>query len=373
MLDHIKEVFLVAFSKAHLNDSSMMYPIKKNNHREVVQVIDKKISNKALIILSVATLGVGWLIYDLYTANRKVKRIHQDHLNLSSILLSKQIKDTAITYELSGGRLGDNLMCFLAAYYVAYKNNLPFYYKPFENSDQFLLSEKLPPLATNFSFKNKVEYKDWGPINNIEKMGKETSTLVTIQPFADVRPNWEEPGFKNAVRELIQLKEPIIPLALPQDRIPLALHVRTGGGFATDTDAEKRRVPAKFPPREFYLQGLQEMTQAYGKDEKFYVHIFTDDPNPAKIAEEFKQQFPGVNIEFGYRKEENRHDVGVLDDFFGMTQFKGMIRPWSGLSQAAEIIGEQEMVYEPAKWVDPIREGSPVIVPGKLNNRREVA
>lgn len=372
MFTHLREVCSIAFSRAHIEDPNVMYPMNAKKHLEVVSISNKKISKAALIILGIATLGIGWLIYDFYTAHRKVERIHHDHLNLSSIILSKNIKETAITYNLSGGRLGDNLMCFLSAYYVAYKNKLPFYFTPFKDSDQFLLSDKLEPLAANFSFKNQGNYNKWDSIDAISQMNRESSTLIKIDPFADARCDWRDPGFKNAVKELIKPKVPIPPISLPPDRIPIALHVRTGGGFAGDTDAEKLRVPAKFPPKEFYSKGLQAMINAYGKDQMFYVHIFTDDPNPSKVAAEFQQQFPDTDIEFGFRKEGNKHNAGVLDDFFGMTQFKGLIRPWSGLSQAAEIIGNQELVYEPSQWIKPVKKGAPVIVPGKLNDKRAI-
>lgn len=374
-MTHIKDVLTVAFSQSHIRDQEKMYVANSKGHFNIVKVTESKMSKVGRILLNISTLGIAWVVYDLYTANRKVKKIEQDHLNLSSVIYKKPVKETVISHGLSGGRLGDNLMSLLGAYYVAYKNNLPFYYKPFKGSEQFVFSDKLQPVAPNFSFKTKASCKTWEEVNSISELDKNASTLVTIDPFADARCNWDDPGFKKAAQELIQSKEMLNPISLPSDKIPIALHIRTGGGFSADNARVKAEMPSKFPPIEFYVEGLREMIKGYGPNEKFYVHIFTDDPNPSKLAADIKEKFPDIDLEFGYRTEDNRHDANVLDDFFNMAQFKGLVRPWSGLSQAAEVIGNHEMIYEPSGWLKPgfverTYSNTPVVVPGHLKDKR---
>jgi hypothetical protein len=308
-------------------------------------------------------LGIAWLVYDLYSAHRKIKIIEKDHLNLTSIITRTPINEKSVTFALSGGRLGDNLMCFLAAYYVAYENNLRFYYTPFAGSEKFCLSDELNPVGNN-KFKTKMNVKDFDSLQQIMKeINNDSSTLITIAPFADVRPNWDARDFKQKVKTLIKPKKALNLVSVPSDKIAIAMHWRTGGGF--DSEADKRRLPCKFPSTEYYINGLREMIEQHGSEKKFYVYLFTDNENPKELAEELKVKFPDTNIEFGYR-DKSSHDQGVLEDMFSMSQFEAMIRPWSGLSQAAEIIGNAKLVYEPEHWINPLKSGESIVVPGKL-------
>lgn len=363
---YIADVLKVAFSKPHIHNFEIMHVEDDKHHVSEIKVMDQKITKTAFKILSIATLGIGWLIYDLYAAHRKIKIIKQNKLNLFSIINRKQINEKSVTFGLSGGRLGDNLMCFLAAYNYAFKNNLPFYYTPFKDSEKFCLSDALNPIESN-RFKNQVKINSVDTLMQIGKIDNKSSTLVTVAPFAPLNPDWDLPGFKAAVKELIKTKKSLDLVAVPTDKISIALHMRMGGGF--DSEAEKRQFPAKFPPKEFYEEGLRKMIDSHGAKNKFYVYIFTDDKNPKKLAEELLQKFPNIDIEFGYR-DENSHDKGVLEDMFGMSQFSSMVRPWSGLSQTAEIIGNTKLVYEPDHWLDPLKPEEPLVVPGKMTTHQ---
>src|ERR1700728_1817882 len=49
-------------------------------------------------------------------------------------------RQSYITYALSGGRFGDNLLAFMHAKWFSYRFKLPLLYKPFPYSDQLQLS-----------------------------------------------------------------------------------------------------------------------------------------------------------------------------------------------------------------------------------------
>jgi hypothetical protein len=58
-----------------------------------------------------------------------------------SLFGEKHKRPTSITYTRSGGRLGDNLIAYMHAKWLAYVHDLPFLYVPFEYSDQLPLHE----------------------------------------------------------------------------------------------------------------------------------------------------------------------------------------------------------------------------------------
>src|SRR5665213_983093 len=48
-------------------------------------------------------------------------------------------EEKAVTYEFSGGRLGDNLLSYLHAKWISYRHQIPLLYKPFKYSDKLML------------------------------------------------------------------------------------------------------------------------------------------------------------------------------------------------------------------------------------------
>lgn len=362
---YVTDLVRLSFSEPHFKDSHNIYPHRVNtNCREPIKIQVVKVNTVALYIMSLFTLGMAWLVYNLYTAKKKLEVIRKNNLNLNDIISTERKQEKAITFQLSGGRLGDNLMCLLSSYYVAHKHNIPFYYTPFEGSNDFVLNEKISALASNFKFK---ETKSLSSFNSIEEACREDgakSCLISIKPFADVKVDWNDSVFRQKARELIKLHMPTASISRPAGKISIALHMRMGGGF--DSEAEKRRVPTKFPPINFYEQGIRQMIDSYGKEKAFYIHLFTDHPNPGDLANQLKAKFPDVDIEFGFRQGKNSHDSGVYADMFGMSKFEALIRPWSGLSQVAEIIGIATKIFEPDHWMDPLNPEDPFEVPGKL-------
>ncbi|NDD99733.1 hypothetical protein EB008_05520, partial [bacterium] len=60
----------------------------------------------------------------------------------------------AVTYDYDKkARLGDNLMCYLHAKWVSYKNGIPILYKPFPYSDLFTFDE----VETRYSLDKKTD------------------------------------------------------------------------------------------------------------------------------------------------------------------------------------------------------------------------
>lgn len=366
-MGYINNYCQIAFNQFHFNNPEKLCFSEKDQIKVIV-LTNSKTHKIAVIILSIFTLGLAKLIDNLYMAHRKVKKIEEMKLSVKNVIRKEMnSNETAITYKLPPGRLGDKLICFLNAYYVAYKNKIPFYYTPFQGSEDFNFSDILRS-HVGLKFKRHFLYSDISSMNKVLGLPKNHSTLVTLKPFAQTNTDMNDLSFRKEIRKMFTLTKPLKLISLPKDRISIAMHMRMGGGF--DSDAVKRQVPSKFPPKSFYEDGLQKMINSYGTQQKYYVHLFTDDKNPKKLVEELKQKFTGYDIEFGFREEGNSHDSGVLEDMYGMAKCKAMIRPWSGLSQIAETIGCAERVYEPNDWLPAIKKNQPLVVPGKLTEKK---
>ena len=78
-----------------------------------------------------------------------------------------------------------------------------------------------------------------------------------------------------------------------------------------------------------------------------YIHIFTDDKNPAALAEKYKHLLANKNIVIGYRAENKPGYNYDLEDFFGITHFEYIIRPESHFSLMASKIGKARLVIHP--------------------------
>ena len=67
---------------------------------------------------------------------------------------------SAVTYDFSGGRFGDNLVSYCHAKWISYKYNIPLLYKPFDYSDQLMMDVLEIPYSDDLEkqFENIVNY-----------------------------------------------------------------------------------------------------------------------------------------------------------------------------------------------------------------------
>ncbi|MFA5306719.1 MAG: hypothetical protein WC365_04680, partial [Candidatus Babeliales bacterium] len=73
---------------------------------------------------------------------------------------------SAVTYGLSGGRFGDNLLCYVHAKWISYKYHIPLLYFPFEYSSHLVFDEAelLSTVGNTHALK---KYDDGQPVNKI--------------------------------------------------------------------------------------------------------------------------------------------------------------------------------------------------------------
>lgn len=256
----------------------------------------------------------------------------------------------AVTYELSPGRFGDNLLSYIHAKWISYKYKLPLLYKPFIYSDHLKLHEIEQRYTSSSSFSKIITLGKKVSVNP-----EETGSLLYFVPYFPQSKwelhcavsfkgtpwdyfeiDWNDKGFIEKLREVIVPRNPIAPLNVPQDRITVAIHVRRGGNH--DTPDVPPCFPLKFLPNEFYIEQIKELyALLHGKP--LYVYLFTDDNNPAAIITSFKQNILGLNIQFDCRAEGNSDTTHVIEDFFAMQQFDCLIHSESNFSLIMSKIG----------------------------------
>ncbi len=269
-------------------------------------------------------------------------------------LQAKLSPTSEITYGLSGGRLGDNLLSVAHAAWLSHTLGIPLTYTPFPYGDQLALSSQLKkPSCTKFCSLNEVS--DYTTLWNV-CLGAKTAEplLITLPYFAESSPdlssapmaqvNWDDPDFIMRLRELISPIQPVAAPKLPENRTHVALHIRTGVG-GIDERKFKEHWPLKTPPMSFYIDGLRTIWEMLKRP--LYVFIFTDDPNPHELQNTLAKAFVGSDILFDCRKEGNRADKNVLEDFFTMGKFSCLIRPDSNYSLVASKIFPYQIVISP--------------------------
>lgn len=260
---------------------------------------------------------------------------------------------SAVSYELSGGRFGDNLLAYFHAKWLAREYGLPFLFKSFPYAESLRLSKMDQPLSfyTNYNRTLKITQKQ-------QAASAPPSTLIVVPYFSESkfeydmlnhkkegRPffvvDWDDCEFHKEVVECLTPIVPVKTLSLPSDCITVALHVRRGGKYESYKDAAKG-YPLKFPPDNYYLSQLQQVTHIF-KDQRLYVYIFTDDCNPQIIAENYAKVIDNPNVEFDWQEG----DSNMLDDFYSMGKFDCLIRCMSNFSIMASVLGDYSLMFTP--------------------------
>lgn len=268
-------------------------------------------------------------------------------------LLSAQ---SAVTYNFSGGRLGDNLVAYLHAKWLSYESQVPLLYKPFPYSSELVLDGK------ELLFDKEVnKYRKRALLNpRFPKPASEFPILFICPYFPEIewelnrhpgfsfKPDWKDRGFRKTVREMIALKTPHSLTKPPEECISVAVHLRDGGGF--DDYEHHFKHPLKTPPLSYYTESIQKVSELF-KGMPIYCHIFTDAEQPQQLIDQILKNLPPeAPIVFNYRKENNHHDANVLEDFFSFFNFDVLIRAESNYSIVPALIHDFAVVYAPVTF-----------------------
>jgi hypothetical protein len=267
----------------------------------------------------------------------------------------------AITYEFNGGRFGDCLSTFAKAKWYAFKYKFQLLYKPFKYSDQLNLhTSETPYKADDLQFFNKIikVKSETDIINNKD------DNVLFISNFYSITPDLYEYRFIDKRWER-EIQKAICPSDIPQkylnkNAITIALHVRKGGGFdqplSTDESNSNKLLtrkfadeiwPTKFPSDEYYIEGLASMIKLVEQNKIINVYLFTDDPEPAKLAAKYAAALSNPRVQFVYRDKDNTHDKNVVEDYFAMAECDYLIRSSSLLAKASQLLGNHQVILFP--------------------------
>lgn len=276
-------------------------------------------------------------------------------------------KPCAITWQPNGGRFGDDLASYCRTKWLSRELDIPLLCLPFPYSDQLMLheNEELCTAECRQQFSKIVQLIKKPPY----VLSKNNNTLYICRWKTEVTIDWFDQSF------LIELKKNITPryeiqkIEIPAEVVSIAAHVRNGGTFAADTPEEKERCPLRFVPEEFFIDQIERLAAMFPAD-NLYVYIFTDHPEPAKLAKKFTRALNDPRITFDYRKEDNSHKANVLEDFFSMMDFDCLIRPGSNFTRFVQRLGNNKVVIYPES-VKEIAPGKKVIDTIKVKTRTD--
>lgn len=325
----------------------------------------------------------------------KIKMTIFNVLGLSCLMICSPIQSqSAVTYLARnewGGRLGDMLIMYVKAKWVAFHYNLPLLYKPFAYSDELELHFKEQYLHHHMlkDYKKRITCKD-APEHLDSLINPKENALYTVHYYFNL-PHWGEcqkkydsqeimtwPEIYNDRKFLQELKKNIAPHTplqlhdIPTDKISVAVHVRMGGGFdhpllsrqlysldSLDAGEEMpantysdKYWPLKFVPLQYYVDQIKRLSEMLN-DDAMYVHIYTDDKDPVTVMNTIAAAVNKTNIVFNCRKDDNHHSKNVLEDLFSMARYHCLIRSGTNYPQISQLIGNHRIVIYPksCKWI----------------------
>lgn len=280
-------------------------------------------------------------------------------MNIRILLLSISLSGflfgipSAITYDFSGGRFGDNLLTYLHAKSFALQQNKMLLYKPFEYSSELIMDIeelKFSEEARKFRYlvnldRNYIRFINKNDIIFVCPYFPEIQWELNRQSYFTWNVNWKDPKFREIARRMISPKNPLELTFPPKEKISIAIHMREGGGF--DDEEHKFNHPLKTPPVTFYADCLKKVLQEFPQN-IFHCHVFTDAIDPKLWIEKMLKDVPGhERIDFHYREVGNRHNSSVLEDFFSLFNFDILIRAESNYSIVPSLIHDYSLVYYP--------------------------
>lgn len=288
------------------------------------------------------------------------------------------VQASAVTYEFSGGRFGDNLVAYSHAKWISYKFNIPILYQPFPCSDKLAMHKK------ELFYNNEInKYKEIIRVNKECNIKKDEDILYVVPYFPESElelkdiqfshsfaVDWTDKNFINILKENIKPLIDLNTFSIPQDYITVAVHIRKGTGYDIQQLNEFKALtfmyPFKFISDSYYIEQINKISEICG-EKKLYVCIFTDHRNPYEIYEIYKKEITDSKILLDVKINDNLHDeINILSDFFILTQFDCLIRSDSNFTIMASKLANYKIEISP---LDALIGGEVVINKVNIKDR----
>jgi len=247
-----------------------------------------------------------------------------------------KINSSIVTYNMCRCRFGSRIIAYVKTKWLAYKYNIPFFYQPFEYSDQLMLTKLEKKYDKDIEqYFNQVIYLEENPVN----IDREAKNVYVGDYYTDTTIDFTDKQFMKEIKKNITPIKPINKPSIPADRISVAVHIRRGGGFDAPVSFDKEThpknyvdfdYPGKFLTDEYYITQINSLYTML-QENPLHVHIFTDDKHPSRFIETYKKALQTKDITFSTRKSGS-FTTNVIDDFFSMALYDCFIMPDSGFS-----------------------------------------
>ena len=286
--------------------------------------------------------------------------------------------DSAVVQWGGADRLGDQLVQFSKAKWLAKNYELPFFYRKFDFSDDLLLSES-NELFDEDQQASAISIPIIRSIPVLYVFPKRLSLLLKFQFNNDLLPNGKaydllnflnvkrltfselllDDQLRDELRQEVKAKFPLHSIEKPLDRKSVAVHMRRGSGPDTPFQENgcasgegkpcNETMPKRFPPLEYFVQQIDALCDLL-QDDALFVHIFTDDKNPEQLIQRLQAAVKSENIIFKSRASHESYDNMILEDLFAMSEFDCLIRSSSDFSRTAQLIGNHQVVMSPESY-----------------------
>ncbi len=287
-----------------------------------------------------------------------------------------------VTYELSPGRFGDNLMSYYHAKWISYKYGVPLLYKSFIHSEELMISnyEKSDAFLPQQYFQKTLKLVN--PARIEKHQDKDVLFFVPYFPESQWEKencisfaggkweyfpiDWEDKGFIKELKKIIQPRNPLPRWDFPNDRISVAIHMRKGGYH--DTPPTLLSFPLKFLPDSFYYEQLEKICRIV-KGKPLYVFLFTDDPDPVRLKQGYEKRFEHEDVLFDCRRSINHDRIHVIEDFFALSLFDCIIHGESNYALCISLISDYAVQIYPYSFH---KEKGQIIIDGihvKINQQ----
>lgn len=285
-----------------------------------------------------------------------------------------------------GDRLGDHLINYIRAKWIAFQNNIPLYVNEEKYFHNFNIFEK-DQYFNKLPIKQSVYIDSLVSLIPIKTLEKDINLIIDHVHYCpkggyewkDLQELKNNSKFLKVIKQVLTPKIPLDIIYPPKDIKSVAIHVRKGGGYDNKLLSQQyyiqnsnnkkmvqniahpgchpigapadMRFPTRFIPEIFYAKALKYLSNSL-RNPALYVFIFTDDHNPQELCSRLSTHIGLDNIILDCRNAPQALDQNVVySDLFSFKNFNYLIRPsGSHFSLMADFLSNHEQVLSSGEY-----------------------